>query len=161
MSQEVDADNGGPPDYDQPAVSRVASCVQLADVELVGAHYERTDDGVNPAALPADAAPTFTIGVEWGYPEDATDVLVCVLTFATSFDDGEDPYNIVGRFRLTYLLDTPEPLEDGDVSQFAHWNAMFNAWPYWREFFSSMVNRGRLPRFTVPVMGVPAVRPKS
>ena len=36
-----DAGSGGPPPYDAPAVGRVASRVQIDDVELVGSHYER------------------------------------------------------------------------------------------------------------------------
>lgn len=146
----------GPPDYDQAAVSRIASRVEIVDVELVGSHYERQDDGIEVSALPRELVPEFRIGLEWGLADGH---LVVVLTFATAFDDDEQPYSIVGRFRITYLIDGDEAVSEADVEQFAHWNAMFNAWPYWREFVSSTINRGHLPRFVVPVMGVPAVRP--
>lgn len=149
-----DDDEAAPPRYDVAAVSRVANRVKIKDVELIGTHYERVDDGIQPRALPADVEPNFGINVEWGLIEDKTR-LTCVLTFGTVFEDEVEPYTIVGRFRLSYSIDDATDLEPSDFDQFAHWNAMFNAWPYWREFVSSIINRGRLPRFIVPVMGVP------
>lgn len=160
MNQVVgngDADATGPPTFNAALVGKVARYVEIANVELVGAHYSRTDDGLEAATLPADAVPDFSISVGWALDDDR---LTCLLTFGTTFDiEDEDvsapPYQIVGRFRLTYSLAGDESFSDEELDQFAHWNAVFNAWPYWREFVSSMVNRGQLPRFLVPVMGVP------
>lgn len=154
-SDAVNGETGRPPEYDQPAVSRVASRVQIRDIELLGAHYERADDDASMAALPADSAPNFGINVEWALADNGA-VLVCVITFGTIFDDAEEPYSIVARFRLAYVLDDEAGFQEGDLNQFAHWNAVFNAWPYWREFVSSIADRGRLPRLVVPVMGIPS-----
>ena len=52
-------------------------------------------------------------------------------------------------------------LDEGDVNLFANWNSVFNAWPYWREYLSSTINRAQLPRFIVPVMGVPRTPAQS
>lgn len=155
-----DAAAAGPPPFNASLVGKVARYVEIANVELVGAHYSRTDDGLEATTLPADAIPDFSIAVAWALDDGK---LTCVLTFGTTFDmdddEGEDvpapPYQIVGRFRLSYSLAGDASFSDEELDQFAHWNAVFNAWPYWREFVSSMVNRGQLPRFLVPVMGVP------
>lgn len=153
------AESSGPPEYDASAVSRMASRVEIIDVELVGSHYERVDDGLDRVPLGRELVPEFRLSLEWGVKET---MLVVIASFATAFDDEEEqPYNIVGRFRLTYEVEGDEPVDESDVDQFVHWNAMFNAWPYWREFVSSTVNRGQLPRFIVPVMGVPAAIPSE
>lgn len=152
-----EGESTGPPPYDSSAVSRVASRVQIANVELVGSHYERLDDGMDVVAFSRELVPEFRVGLEWGLSES---VLLVVVTFATAFDDeDEQPYSVVGRFRLAYDIAGEAIVNDEDLAQFVHWNAMFNAWPYWREFVSSQLARGQLPRFVVPVLGVPAVRP--
>lgn len=148
----------GPPKLDSQAVSRIATAVEIENVELVGSHYEREDDTPSPVALHVDETPRIRIGLEW---EVHHPLLVVVASFATVFDVEPQPYSIVARFRLTYQLDTEDPPDPADVEQFAHWNAMFNAWPYWREFVASTINRGQLPRFVVPVMGVPRTAPGS
>lgn len=145
-----------PPKLDSNAVSRVATAVEIENIELVGSHYERDDDAPRPASLHANETPGIRIGLEWGVHHP---LLVVVASFATAFAVEPQPYSIVARFRLTYRLDTEDPPDPGDVEQFAHWNAMFNAWPYWREFVASIINRGQLPRFVVPVMGVPRAAP--
>jgi hypothetical protein len=47
------------------------------------------------------------------------------------------------------------PLDEADVEQFVYWNAVFNAWPYWRESCRASSNGRSCPRSLVPVMGVP------
>jgi hypothetical protein len=89
--------------------------------------------------------------------------LGCALNFTATFEEaGEDgvpggPYYLFARFRLIYEIheEQGEELTSEDLQQFAQWNAVFNAWPYWREYLSSTINRAQLPRFVVPVMGVP------
>lgn len=147
----------GPPEYDPSAVGRVARRVQITSVELLGAHFERSDDQATPSGSPIDSTPPeIGIDVSWSVSESRS-ILGCVLTFGTLFD-GQPPYSVIARFRLLYSVGEGEPLPDTDFEQFAHWNAMFNAWPYWREYLSSTINRANLPRFLVPVMGIPLAK---
>ncbi len=139
------------PVRDAAAVNRVARVVDIANVELVGSHYEREDDGFETLELP-NVEPVIRVGLEWEVEHPR---LIVIPTFATDFEEEPQPYSIVARFRLTYLVDDDAPPDQADVEQFAHWNAIFNAWPYWREFVSSTINRGQLPRFVVPVMRAP------
>lgn len=144
---------GPPPPYDPGAVGRVARCVEIQGVELLGAHFDRADDGPLPREAAGEQTPAIGIGVEWGIDDDQG-LLGCVLTFGTVFD-GRPPYTLVARFRLLYSVRSERRLKRADIEQFAHWNAVFNAWPYWREYLASTLNRAQLPGFVAPVMHVP------
>ena len=151
----------GPPPYDADATGRVAGHVQIDTVELVGAHFERVDDGPDAADLPDDLAPEIGINIAWRLDPDAA-TLTVLTTFATIFEDQDpEPYELIARFRLVYTVDEPDAVAEIDAANFAHWNALFNAWPYWREYLSSTINRAQLPRFVAPVMGVPRVGPEG
>jgi hypothetical protein len=153
---ETEDSGGGPPPYDPRSVGRVAGRVQILTVELLGAHFSRVDDGPLLAAPVYDAAPEIGIHIEWAANEDRT-LLSCAIAFATQFGGelDEEPWQLLARFRLDYTVSGGADLTDHELDNFEHWNAMFNAWPYWREYLSSTVNRAQLPRFVLPVIGVP------
>lgn len=144
---------GPPPTYDAAAVGRVARCVEILGIELLGAHFDRADDDPLPREAAGEQTPAIGIGVEWSIDDDQG-LLGCALTFGTIFE-GRPPYTLVARFRLLYAVRSERRLKRADIEQFAHWNAVFNAWPYWREYLSSTLNRAQLPGFVAPVMGVP------
>jgi hypothetical protein len=144
---------GPPPPYEPTAVGRVARCVEILGVELLGAHFDRVDDGPLPREAASEQAPDIAIGVEWSIDDDQG-LLGCALTFGTVFHE-RPPYRLVARFRLLYAVKSEQRLKRADIDQFAHWNAVFNAWPYWREYLASTLNRAQLPRFVAPVMPVP------
>lgn len=142
-----------PPPYDPAAVGRVARCVEILGIELLGAHFDRVDNDPLPRSAASENLPDIGIGVEWSIDDDAG-LLGCALTFATIFE-ADQPYTLIARFRLLYEVRSQERLQRADLNQFVHWNAVFNAWPYWREYLSSTLNRAQLPRFVAPVMRVP------
>ncbi len=119
----------------------------------MGAHFERADDNALPAA-PSEETPDVAIAVEWQI-DDEDHILGCVLTFGTIFEGRREPYTIVARFRILYEIDPEYRPTRAELDQFAHWNAMFNVWPYWREYLSSTIDRAHLPQFIAPVMRVP------
>lgn len=161
-SADVSYDDGGgqssdTPPYDAQAVGRVASRIQIRDVVLTGLHFSRLDDGPVEGPLPSAATPE-DIGIAVGGWELVDDVLGCSLRFRTFFDDdAEEPYSVMASYRLVYDVVKPasEGFADSDVTAFVHWNVVFNAWPYWRELLSSVMNRAQLPRHIVPVLGLP------
>jgi hypothetical protein len=162
VNQEQDATSAaettkpaGPPPYDAAAVGRVAARVEIISVELLGAYFERMDDGPLPIEAQGELTPEIGIGgVDWEISPDGT-TLGCVVNFGATFEVEPTPYELFARFRLVYSIEESGELDQTDVKQFANWNAVFNAWPYWREYVSSTINRAQLPRFVVPVMGVP------
>ncbi len=141
------------PPYDPAAVGRVAKRIQIQSVELLGAHFQRADDAPLPEGSAPEAIPEIGIDVEWSLSEDGT-LLGCALTFGTLFE-GDAPYDLVARFRILYSAEPGDSLDEADIEQFVYWNAVFNAWPYWREYLSSTLNRAQLPRFVAPVLPVP------
>jgi preprotein translocase subunit SecB len=127
--------------------------VQFKNIELMGAHFERSDDHPIPQESVSDTPPDIGINVAWEH-NDESRVLGCVLTFGATFDS-TGPYSLIAQFRLLYSIDEGEPLAPSDIEHFVHWNAAFNAWPYWREYLSSTIARANLPSFLLPVMKVP------
>ncbi len=127
--------------------------VHLQNIELLGAHFERSDDRAIPQQSVSDTPPNIGINVAWEHNLESK-VLGCVLTFGATFD-GSGPYSLIAQFRLLYSIDEGEPLAETDIQHFVHWNAAFNAWAYWREYLSSTISRANLPRFLLPVMKVP------
>jgi hypothetical protein len=147
--------DGDVPEYDAKSVGRVAARVQILNVELIHAHFERDDDGPLAAHGAVEFVPEIGIDFEWAL-DDALEQLGCLFRFAAFRDDEPDqPYRLFAHFRLLYSVSEPALLDDDEVHQFVAWNAMFNAWPYWREYLASTLNRAGLPRMTLPVLGVP------
>lgn len=143
----------GPPKFDQSAVGRVVPHVNIVNVELVHAHFDRRDDGPIPRTAAGELEPEILVDVEW---ERDGDTLGCLIRFGAECDDGQPlPFRLFAFFRLTYSIDDPDSIADADLNQFAHWNALFNAWPYWREYLTSTLNRSGLPRLILPVMRMP------
>lgn len=141
------------PQWDQAAAARVVRRVHLKNIELLGAHFERSDDRPIPQQSVSDTPPDIGINVAWEHDAESR-MLGCVLTFGATFDSA-GPYRVIAQFRLLYSIDDGEPLAPGDIEHFVHWNAAFNAWPYWREYLSSTIARANLPGFLLPVMKVP------
>jgi preprotein translocase subunit SecB len=141
------------PRWDPAAATRVVPRVHLQNIELLGAHFERSDDQPIPEHSVSDAPPDIGINVAWNHDPQAR-MLGCVLTFGATFEQ-DGPYSLIAQFRLLYSIDEGDPLAENDIEHFVHWNATFNAWPYWREYLSSTINRANLPRFLLPVMRVP------
>jgi hypothetical protein len=141
------------PPYDPKAVGRIGIRAQIRSVELLGAHFTRQDEAPLGSAV-HEAKPDETgINISWKLSEDKHR-LGCVITFGTVFKTTA-PYTLVARFRLVFDLEGDDPLVDTDLENFVHWNGVLSAWPYWREYLSSTVNRAGLARFFAPVMKMP------
>ena len=62
--------------------------------------------------------------------------------------------DISGCFELRYKADTKVRTTQKDLQAFAEVNAVYNAWPYWREFIQNMFVRMSLPPLVLPVYRV-------
>lgn len=145
----------GPPPYNPARVGSVAKRVDIRDVQLVHAHFEREDDD----AIPHDsltrrvAEPEVMVELEHATSPDGLQ-LHYLVRFGTVADESPS-FRVYAFFRLSYELEEGDPLTDEQLEQFGYWNVVFNAWPYFREYVSSTANRAGLPRLTLPVMRVP------
>lgn len=67
------------------------------------------------------------------------------------------------KFTSEYLLTMERKPTRSELRAFARTNALFNVWPYWREFVQSMASRAGLPPLVVPLLQIrpalPAHRP--
>lgn len=72
---------------------------------------------------------------------------------------------IAATFELTYKLPKKLSVSSGELKVFANTNAVFNAWPYFREFIQSMFVRMTLPPPILRVYRMPSgpkpSRPKN
>ena len=71
------------------------------------------------------------------------------------------------KYLLTYAINSPEPLSETDITQFANGNGTLHSWPFVREFLYSMTSRMGVPAFKlgvmhfVPTQQTPAATPEQ
>lgn len=76
-------------------------------------------------------------------------------------DEEELQAEIRSTFELSYRLPGGETFSQDELRAFAQINAVFNAWPYWREFVQASLARMSMPILTVPVFRLPASEPSE
>ena len=69
-------------------------------------------------------------------------------------DEKELQAEIRGVFELSYRLPKEAIFSSETLEAFANFNAVFNAWPYWREFVQASLTRMAMPPLTIPVFRV-------
>ena len=138
--------------FDGEAVGRCSRQVELANVELVEATFTRVDNEPILERPPGDRKPDgVSIAGRWTM---ADQLLGTVVTFEADFHE-DAPWSFRAAFRLTYRIVSEEGPEQSDIDQFMQWNAPMTAYPYFREYLSSTVNRAGLPRFVAPLLRLP------
>ena len=69
-------------------------------------------------------------------------------------DDEELQAELRGTFELSYGIPGDVSFSAQELEAFGEVNAVFNAWPYWRELVQSSLARMLLPPLTLPVFRV-------
>lgn len=68
----------------------------------------------------------------------------------------EELVSIRAGFEVCYRLPVDTDAPSGEVlEKFGQHNAIFNTWPYWREYLQSQLARMSLPTFMLPVFRLP------
>lgn len=92
--------------------------------------------------------------------EDEVEILRTYIRFLTSgfkvsADNGEETrteasplFSIEAEYRVDYLV--LSELSDEEIGEFSRYNAVHNAWPFWRQHVYQMVSNAKLPRVTIP-----------
>jgi preprotein translocase subunit SecB len=62
--------------------------------------------------------------------------------------------SLMATYELTYLIPKETPVSQQDLNDFARPNAMFNVWPYWREYVQNTITRMNLPPLVLPLFRV-------
>ena len=136
-------------------LSRIVSVVQITSVRLCRAHCRS-------AVRPVEIAETIEVtpsyeAVVVEKPGDHGSLLVEVtfsLEVHNASGEKELQAEIRGTFELSYRVPDDEEFSSEEFEAFAQVNAVFNAWPYWREFVQTSLTRMDMPVLTVPVFRI-------
>lgn len=63
-------------------------------------------------------------------------------------------FEIEATILLAYDIPNGESFPDESVAAFSSTNAIYNAWPYWREYVHASVRRAEYPPLIVPVLRI-------
>ncbi len=57
-------------------------------------------------------------------------------------------FNISATYRVDYTI--LKKLTDDEIKEFSAYNAVHNAWPFWRQHVYNLVNNAKLPTISIP-----------
>jgi hypothetical protein len=140
--------------------SAISKHVQIDSIALARATCQR-----NPeiSELPEEVGINYQFKSNGSLTEDRTSIGALVTMRLSGFpkqdsakpEEGESSiFFIEASFVLGYTLKSMDGVDDVSVDAFCKMNAVYNAWPYWREFVQSTVARMGLPNVTLPVLTV-------
>jgi len=151
------AAEAGTPPFDPVAIKRIAILASLQGIELVSTFYSKDEGNPLPLGQEFADAPNYSIACTWKL-DAATRTLGTLLHYEALFGEVPqegNPRIVTADYRAVYKCSGDEELADADLAAYAYWNGVYNTWPYWREFFTSMTNRGGLGRHILPLFVTP------
>jgi hypothetical protein len=154
------ADVDGLPAYDEAAVRRVEERVVISSLTLRQAYFESPHPKDLPSVeeSPNGLVPLFGLGGDWSSKNGD---LVCDLTFITVPEGTNgNTYSMTASYRAIYNVQGSLDDVENDLEQFVYWSALYDVWPYWREFHSSTVARSGEPAPLAPILPPGRARPK-
>ena len=137
-------------------LSRIIAVVQIESVRLCEAHCRS-------AVRPSETAKTIKVKtsrdtVVVKEPGDDGSLRIeatFTLEACNAGDEEELQATVRGRFELAYRIPDEENFSSEELAAFSQVNAVFNAWPYWRELVQASLARMSMPTLTVPVFRLP------
>jgi hypothetical protein len=124
----------------------VSNRVQLENVRFVGNKCELI-------SFPSTKKNRFETTAMTDFNADRNENVLFVLVHfgLDAVDKSDKPLaRIQADMLLLYHIENFEDLTNDHFKHFADKNAVFNAWPYWREFVQSATARMELPTLTLP-----------
>ena len=136
-------------------LKRIISVIQIESVRLREA---QCSSAVQPSEI-AEAITVTTSRKTEVVQEPTEDRTLRIETAFTmevrsAGDDEELQAEIRGAFELSYEIPEDESFSSEELEAFGEVNAVFNAWPYWRELVQASLARMSMPPLTVPVFRV-------
>jgi preprotein translocase subunit SecB len=141
-----------------PAGFDVSDRVELIDIRIVKSAFNQTPE-INRGRKNVDIDRKVNLQID-----KEKGVLFVVINFdlKASIDGVQSPViTIAASFLLVYRLQDFNGLTDESYRSFAEVNAVFNAWPYWREFVQNITVRMGLPPLTMPVFRIAGTNKKE
>ncbi len=145
---------------DQEAgVLAAAKQLSIKDVVLAACRFERPAQGI--PAVGTEVRQEHKRGVEYqvseveveGGTERQLQVLVELgIRISADAPEGvEAPIYVQIEAEFVVVYEVIGEIEDSAISLFANFNAVHNAWPFWRQHVFDLVQRARLPQIEVPL----------
>ena len=136
-------------------LKRIVSVIQIESVRLCETHCR---SAVQPAEI-ADAIKVATSRKTAVVKEPTEDRSLRIETaFSMEVRSADDEEKLQAEVRATFELSYEIPEEESfspeELEAFGEVNAVFNAWPYWRELVQASLARMSLPPLTLPVFRV-------
>lgn len=143
------------------SLSKVVAKTDLKEIYLLSCNVFRTVDALSFEQIGADinfsgnllneGDDGFTAQVDLtiaGHPKDDKDSAVIM---------------IEAKYNLDYSLKDKEGLTDIDLNVFCEMNAVYNVWPYFREFVQNMAGRMDIPPLLLPLLKIrpPKIRKRA
>jgi len=147
-------------------IARLVEQVSLTDLRLVGSQTAMSMTGTSfPQAIEHLEHLQQQIDIESAVGQiDKVDHIRCVIRCTIGVKSREPPqedaphFHIEAAFELVYRVDSLEGISEELVTEFGQRNALYNAWPYWREFVQSMTTRMGLPALRIPLLRPPDLK---
>ncbi len=137
---------------DFKALSKVTVKADLKEIYLLSCNVFRTADALSFEQVAADI--NFS-GNLLNQDEDGFTAQVD-LTITGHPKDDEDASIIMieAKYNIDYLLKDRTGLTDKDLNTFCEMKAVYNAWPYFREFVQNMTGRMDIPSLLLPLLKI-------
>lgn len=146
----------------EPDLSRIVSAVQIQDVRLREASYRSLfAPGELAEACKAKSAHDASVDRELDQNGNFRVLASFQLEVHADDDEGALQAEAIAEFELSYRVPEREAFSSEELDAFGQVNAVFNAWPYWREFVQSAFARMSLPNMIVPLFRVPRPSPQN
>lgn len=137
-------------------LARIISVVQIHDVRLREACCRSlSEPSIVAEELSANLSHEASVKAD---PEDESTLLVSVkfsLEIRQETGAKELRAEISAVFEISYDLPTEDTFSADEIEGFGQVNAVFNAWPYWREIVQSSLSRMGMPGLTIPLYRLP------
>lgn len=141
-------------------LSKIISVVQIEDVRVCEASCRSL---VRPADIVEGIGAKTSIDADVVKKPEGDGLLLISTQFnleiRASGGDGALQAEVRGIFELSYQVPADEKFSSDELKGFGKVNAVFNAWPYWRELVQSSLARMSMPVLTVPVYRLPPNEP--
>ena len=140
-------------------LSRIVSVIEIESVRLCEAHCR---SAVHPSEI-GDAIIVKTscetaVVKEPGEDGSLRIEVAFAMEVRSASDEEKLQAEIRGTFGLSYKVPDDEGFSIEELDAFGQGNAVFNAWPYWRELVQTSLARMSMPLLTVPVFRLPRNR---
>lgn len=144
----------------QALLVRATKALKLRDVMLYQSRFTRPttnhDDAIEHVFQQHKRSVAYTAGDLSAAEAGAARLLQVRVSLGTRVvhrTDGDEADTVLFEIEADYLVEysMDDDLPDDALKAFAEFNAIHNAWPFWREHVFSIVGRGRLPRLEVPL----------